>query len=157
MARFSVGSSVRDWQPKGGVVVELSVADTLTEDLPAADIIVMNPPFIGFAAQTALQRQQLVEAIGTATAARGDLSMAFIVRALKSLRPGGALGTLFPASLLSLKAASAWRERLLDLSDLRFLASIGDFGLFSHAMVQVAAAVFTKSHASAGDVLAFIT
>lgn len=157
MARFAVNASVRDWQPKGGVTIELMVADSLVEGIPAADIIVMNPPFIGFAAQSPVQRQQLVEVLGTSTAGRGDFSMAFVVKALEALKQGGALGTLFPASLLSLKAASAWRELLLDLSDLRFIASIGDFGLFSHALVQVAAAVFTKDHASNRDVLALIT
>jgi hypothetical protein len=157
MARFAVNTSLRDWQPKGRVALELAVADSLAAGMPAADIIVMNPPFIGFAAQSPLQRQQLVDALGTSTAGRGDFSMAFIVKALEALKPGGALGTLFPASLLSLKAASAWRERLLDLSDLRFLASIGDFGLFSHALVQVAAAVFTKDHTPDGDFLALIT
>lgn len=157
MARFAVNASVRDWQPEGGVTLDLRVADSLAEGMPAADIIVMNPPFIGFAAQSQLQRQQLVDALGTPTAGRGDFSMAFVVKALEALKPGGALGTLFPASLLSLKAASAWRERLLDLSDLRFIASIGDFGLFSHALVQVAAAVFTKDRQPDREVLALIT
>jgi methylase of polypeptide subunit release factors len=157
MARFAVTASVRDWQPKGGVTLDLRIADSLAEGVPAADIIVMNPPFIGFTAQNRLQRQQLVDALGTPTAGRGDLSMAFVVRALEALKPGGALGTLFPSSLLALKAASAWRKRLLDLSNLRFLASIGDFGLFSHALVQVAAAVFAKDHRPDREVLALIT
>ena len=157
MARFVVNTSVRDWQPKGGVTLDIRVADSLAEGIPAADIIVMNPPFIGVAAQNELQRQQMVDVLGMPSGGRGDLSMAFVAKALEALKPSGALGTLFPASLLSLKAAAAWRERLLDLSDLRFIASIGDFGLFSHALVQVAAAVFTKDHRPDREVLALIT
>ena len=80
-----------------------------------------------------------------------------MLRALKSLKPGGVLGTLFPASLLSLKAASAWREQLLDLADLRFLGSIGDFGLFTHALVRVAAATFSKGHRHDQEFVALIT
>lgn len=138
MARFAVAGSLRDWSPEGGVELDLQVGDSLGElGMPAADVIVMNPPFIGFAAQTPVQRDQLTAALGSSTAGRGDYSMAFVLRALEALKPGGVLGTLFPASLLSLKAASGWRDRLLDLSDLCFLASIGDFGLFSHALVQV--------------------
>jgi hypothetical protein len=83
--------------------------------------------------------------------------MAFVIRALEALKPGGVLGTLFPASLLSLKAASGWRERLLDLANPRFLASIGDFGLFSHALVQVAAAVFSKEHVKGQEFVALVT
>ena len=158
MARFAVTASLRDWLPAGGVALDLQSGDSLGErGMPAADVIVMNPPFIGFAAQTPKQRDQLAVALGAASAGRGDYSMAFVLSALKALKPGGVLGTLFPASLLSLKASSAWRERLLDLADLRFLGSIGDFGLFSHALVQVAAAVFSKGHRHDQEFVALIT
>lgn len=158
MARFVVAASVRDWTPPGGVAVDLQVGDSLGErGMPPADVLVMNPPFIGFAAQTPEQRDRLAAALGTGTAGRGDYSMAFVLRALEALKPGGVLGTLFPASLLSLKAASGWRERLLGLADLRFLGSIGDFGLFSHAMVQVATAVFSKGHIPDQELVVLIT
>lgn len=158
MARFVVAASLRDWAPEGGVDLNLAVGDSLGElGMPAADVIVMNPPFVGFTAQSPLQRDQLTAALGGPSAGRGDYSMAFVLRALDALNPGGALGTLFPASLLSLKAASGWRERLLEVSDLCFLASIGDFGLFSHAQVQVAAAVFNKGQAPDRELIALIT
>ena len=158
MARFAVTASLRDWMPAGGVALDLQPGDSLGErGMPAADVIVMNPPFIGFAAQTPKQRDQLAVALGAASAGRGDYSMAFVLSALESLNPGGVLGTLFPASLLSLKAASTWREQLLDLADLRFLGSIGDFGLFSHALVQVAAAVFSKGRRHDQEFVALIT
>jgi hypothetical protein len=149
MARFVLSLSARDWKPAGGVELKLIHGDSLGEaGMPAADAIVMNPPFIAFGAQTALQRQQLRDATD-AGATRGDYSMAFIARALDALTPGGVLGSLFPASLLSLKAAATWRERLAAEGDVRMLASIGDFGLFSHAMVQVACAVVRKGRPSA--------
>ncbi len=158
MARFAVTASLRDWTPAGGVTLDLQTGDSLGErGMPPADVIVMNPPFIGFAVQTPVQRNQLAAALGAATAGRGDYSMAFVLRALEALKPGGVLGTLFPASLLSLKAAAAWRERVLDLADFRFLGSIGDFGLFSHALVQVAAAVFSKGHQPGRELVALIT
>jgi SAM-dependent methyltransferase len=158
MARFVVASALRDWTPQGGVDVDLRAGDSLGElGMPSADVVVMNPPFVGFAAQTAAQRDQLSSALGTATGGRGDYSMAFVLRALEALKPGGVLGTLFPSSLLSLKAAASWRERLLELADLRFLGSIGDFGLFSHALVQVAAAVFSKEHRPDRELVAMVT
>jgi adenine-specific DNA-methyltransferase len=158
MARFVVSASLRDWTPERGVDLDLKVGDSLGDlEMPVADAIVMNPPFIGFGAQTPLQREQLVAALGSASAARGDYSMAFIVRAIEALPAGGALGVLFPASLLSLKAAASWRNRLLELGGLRLLASIGDFGLFSHALVQVACAVVSKSGTPASEFTALIT
>lgn len=158
MASFAVAASLRDWKPEGGVDLDLRVGDSLGSlGMPAADIIIMNPPFIGFTAQSPVQRDQLTAALGSSTAGRGDYSMAFVLQALEALKPGGVLGTLFPASLMSLKAASGWRDRLLSLADLRFLASIGDFGLFSHALVQVAAAVFSKEHTPGQEFVALIT
>ena len=59
------------------------------------------------------------------------------------------MGTLLPGSLLTLEAADAWRRDILDTVDLRFIASLGDYGLFTHAQVQVAAAVFAKKHLEA--------
>lgn len=158
MARFVVKASLRDWEPEAGVELDLRTGDSLGElGMPAADVIVMNPPFIGFATQLPIQREQLTAALGAATAGRGDYSMAFVLRALEALNPGGVLGTLFPASLLSLKAAGNWRNHLLDLADLSFLASIGDFGLFSQALVQVAAAVFSKGRIPDRELIALIT
>ncbi len=149
MARFVLRLSLRDWSPSGGVELELTLGDSLGEaGMPASDVIVMNPPFIAFGAQSPLQRQQLRDATD-ASAARGDYSMAFVSRGLQALNPGGVLGSLFPASLLSLKAAASWRERLTSEGDVRMLASIGDFGLFSHAMVQVAYAVVRKGRPQA--------
>ena len=70
--------------------------------------------------------------------------MAFVSHAIAALKPGGALGCLFPASLFSLTSATDWRHGLVERAGLRFLASIGDFGLFEYALVQVAAAVFVN-------------
>lgn len=152
MARFVLSAAKRDWEPKGGVELKLSVGDALGDlGMPhQADVIVMNPPFIAFGAQTPEQREQLRDATD-ASASRGDYSMAFVVRALEAVKEGGVVGTLFPSSLLSLKAAGSWRERLLDLGQVKLLASIGDFGLFTHAMVQVACSVIQKSKKSASS------
>lgn len=157
MARFALSLSVQDWSPRGGVDLRLIEGDSLGEaGMPKSDVIVMNPPFIAFGAQTSEQRQQMREATD-ASAARGDYSMAFVARALEALNDGGVLGSLFPASLLSLKAAGTWRERLAAEGDVRMLASIGDFGLFSHAMVQVACAVVRKGRPSGVPLLALLT
>ncbi|MGA9304946.1 MAG: N-6 DNA methylase [Candidatus Sulfotelmatobacter sp.] len=159
MARFVLRASLRDWEPRAGVTLQLHAGDSLGElGIPPADVIVMNPPFVSFGAQTEMQRRQLREAVGKTAAARGDLSMAFVLRGVAALKPKGVLGALFPASLLSSKTAMPWRERLTELGDVRLVASIGEFGLFTHALVQVASAVICKSEASPdAELMALVT
>ena len=104
MANFVLDNALQDWQPKGGYSVELQQGDSLELPLPSVDFIVMNPPFISWAALGDKQRQQMREVLGGRLTGRGDYSMAFVVRALDALRPGGVLGTLLPGSLLTLLA-----------------------------------------------------
>ena len=146
MAKFTLNVALRDWKPAGGAQLDVCVRDSLDgEALPSADVIVMNPPFISVVAQSAEQKEQLQKAVGRQAARRGDYSMAFVTKALESLSEGGAMGTLLPAGLLTLKSATSWRERLNAEGDVRLLASIGDFGMFSHAFVRVACAVIRKA------------
>lgn len=141
MARFVAEHTVADWSPAGGVVVDMETADSLEAALPAADVVVMNPPFIAWSALDPQQRDQVRSILGVRLQGRGDLSMAFVTRALDVLNEGGVLGVLLPASLLTLKAAQEWRRDIVERGDLRLLASLGEYGLFAHALVQVAAAV----------------
>jgi adenine-specific DNA-methyltransferase len=143
MAKFVMHCAVRDWSPRGGVKLELRSIDSLEDSaMPKADLIVMNPPFISWGSQNEKQRAQLISIAGRAASSRGDLSMAFVVRALEALTPDGVLGAIFPASLLSQKSAEKWRGRIVEDFEVKFLASIGDYGLFTHALVQVACGVF---------------
>ena len=158
MARFTLTLALRDWMPKGGAVLDLATEDSLSQPgFPVSDVTVMNPPFISVIAQTADQKAQLRAVVGEKAGSRGDYSMAFVTRALDSLSDGGAMGTLFPANLLTHEAATPWREHLAANSDVRLLARIGDFGLFSQALVHVACAVFAKGGASRREFTALVT
>lgn len=144
MARFTLTLALKDWAPAGGATLDLQLADSLAQpEFPQADVTVMNPPFISVIAQTPEQKAQLRAVVGDA-GSRGDFSMAFVTRAAASLNDGGAMGTLFPANLLTHDAATPWRENLAAENDVRLLASIGDFGMFSQALVHVACLVLTK-------------
>ena len=138
MASFVIRNAVDDWRPEGGCELNIERADSLVNDIPPADVMLMNPPFIAWSAQSKAERAAMREALGGAAKGRGDLSMAFITRALSALRPGGVLGTVMPATLLALEAGRAWRQSLLDRSNLAFVASLEDFGLFTYAQVQPA-------------------
>ncbi len=144
MADFVVRHAAADWSPARGIQIDVQIADSLAEPLPQADVVLMNPPFIAWSALNDQQRDQMRQVLGSRLQGRGDLSMAFVIRAIDFLAPGGAMGVLLPSSLLTLQAAEAWRTDLSERTDIRLLASLGDYGLFAHALVQVAAAVMAK-------------
>ena len=144
MANFVVRHAAADWSPERKIKIDILAADSLAEPLPHADVVLMNPPFISWPTLDDLQRDQMRQVLGSRLRGRGDLSMAFVSRAIDLLATGGAFGVLLPSSLLTLQAAEDWRADLLDRAELRLLASLGDYGLFAHALVQVAAAVMCK-------------
>ncbi|MEZ5999631.1 class I SAM-dependent DNA methyltransferase [Hyphomonas sp.] len=144
MAKFVLQLAALDWSPGGGVELDLRTSDSLANDLPPADIVLMNPPFVAWSAMTRDQRTQMSEILKGNLGGRGDYSMAFVAKAVACLKPNGVLGTLMPNSLLSLQSAQKWREWLAAETDICFIGALGDYGLFSYATVQVAALVARK-------------
>ena len=151
MARFVLDNARSDWQPRGGGSFEVQEMDSMSVALPSADVIVMNPPFVSWPALTNKQRDQMRSVLGATFRGRADLSMAFLTNAVRSVENDGVVGSLMPASLLTAEQAKAWRDDLLDGADLRFLGTLGDFGLFIHAMVQVSTTVFKKRSRDEGS------
>lgn len=144
MAEFVLNAARDDWTPDGGCEIDLRRDDSLAVTLPRADVVLMNPPFVAWPALTKKQRQQVRDVLGPSQRGRVDLSMAFVTRALERLTPSGVLGTVLPGSVLTSWAAAKWREHLLDQANMSLIASLGEYGLFRHAQVQVAAAVLAK-------------
>ena len=144
MAKFVLANAVSDWSPAGGCQIRVDLGDSLCTPLPPADIVLMNPPFVSWIALAEDQRARMRDVLGSELSGQGDYSMAFVSRAIDAVRPGGALGTLIPGSLSTLQGSSRWRDSILERADLRFIASLGDYGLFRYAQVHVSAAVFSK-------------
>ena len=158
MARFTLQAALRDWTPSGGAVIELTSEDSLeSEAFRPADVIVMNPPFISRIAQTQAQKAQLTKIVGRTAASRGDYCMAFVSRAVEAVSKEGVVGAFFPANLLSHDALKSWRSGLTASGDVRLLATLGDFGMFSHAFVRVACVVMQKTARLGAEFTAVVT
>ena len=144
MARFVLKHSASDWTDGGGIDVEVEQCDALDEELPRADVVLMNPPFITWGSLGEEQRTTLKAVLGSTRATRPDYSMGFVLKALdEALRDGSVLGALLPASVLTSESALPWRRGLLDRANLRLLASLGHHHLFPHAIVQVTGMVLS--------------
>ena len=159
MAKFVLGNAVGDWSPDGGCKLDIEECDSLTARLPSADVVLMNPPFLAWKALNSEQRAHMKHVLGDRLFGRGDYCMAFVSRALEALREGGALGTLLPGSLLVLQGADRWRASIAEAARVRFIASLGDYGLFRYAQVQVSAVVLAKMERNGvqeGDIVSLV-
>ena len=157
MANFTLAMALRDWTPAGGASYEINLVDSLDVDFPKADVIVMNPPYISRVAQTPKQKSQLDNIVGEQAGRRGDYSMAFVTKALDALKVDGTMGVLVPTSLLRLQAAGPWREQIASSGDIDLIADIGDFSLFSEALVNAAILVVSNRKVKDANFMAMVS
>lgn len=108
------------------------------------NVALMNPPYVGRKLMSRQLKFSLKEHYPTSHA---DISAAFIERALELLQPGGRLGVITQASLLSLPSYSAMRAKLLTQNHLIACvdAGAGVFPLQGGDKVSSAILVIEKS------------
>lgn len=124
-------------------VVEISQFDSLENDWPECDIVLMNPPFTAWEDQPISTRQLVRKTVGT-TQGRPDLAMAFVTKAVTCLRPGGVLCTILPSAVLGAHGARSWREGLMAGASIRLIARFQGNELFPQAMIEPSALVLQK-------------
>lgn len=154
MARFSVACALRDW-PQNHVRWSIESSDFF-EGLFARqrfDVVLMNPPFLSWDALNDEQRSDLRNILGASFAGKPDLSTAFIQASLSHLTAGGTLATLIPRGVLDSQRGANWRNEILSGNDVRLIGTFGEHGLFRHAMVSIAAAVFQRKRTGAPTVM----
>lgn len=145
MARFALHATRSDWEPDGGMEIDVHTADSLQPGaIPPADLVLMNPPFLAWPMMSDSQKSTVSDLLGSSSKFRPDISMVFVTQALNSIAEGGAVASLLPSSVLALDSAKQWRADLLERSRLAFLGSFGEYGLFVHAVVQVAAIILVS-------------
>ena len=146
-ARFALACS-RHAHAGSGLEVEVDVRpqDFLDANFqpPAADIVVMNPPYVAWPEQTDAEKALLRDILGAMHKGRPDLSLGFVTKALRSSKPGAIVATLLPAGVLTAEYAERWREGLLEEAVPRLIATLGDHGVFRFAVVNIAALVLAK-------------
>jgi adenine-specific DNA-methyltransferase len=146
MARFVLDRAKLDW-PHLRIIVNIEHGNSLRDDAPwqAADVVLMNPPFIRWREMTAEQKDDVQQILGASIRGQPDYSTAFIEKAVTAGRPGIVIGSLLPASLLSNEGAAGWRDSLTERAVIPLICAFGDYGLFRHALVQVGALVMQVS------------
>ena len=104
MAKVAIRTVQRDLHEMT-VIPDILQADALQSDWPIADICLMNPPFRSWEGMNPAERSWVQEITKSNGHGRPDLSVGFIERALRALKPTGVLATLFR---LDCWQATAW-------------------------------------------------
>jgi adenine-specific DNA-methyltransferase len=145
MANFVLAAEQRGMSD---VTIDIECVDALATDRPwpkPVDMVVMNPPFLSWQDMESAQRSHLLTVLGPLAGPRSDLSHAFVLKAVASLRPDGVFSTVLPASFLISESARPIRANLVDQLAPRLIARLGSQLLFPGALVDAACYVANKS------------
>lgn len=138
---------VRNANPEsGGHTVTIHSQNSLATDWGVPHIIAMNPPFMAWEDLSHIERDLVQLVLGPLHRGRPDLAFPFIVRALQSLKPGGAMAALVPSSFLDGRSAAAIRAHILRSGEfqVRLIGHFHDFNYFD-ATVEPSFIVVSRS------------
>lgn len=136
MASFSLKHADTDLKVRFSVTAK----DFLRfDEVIAADIVLMNPPFVAYEDLSLDLKADIKVKLGDAYRFKPDFSMLFVSLALAQLNRGGTLAALLPAGVLQQSSAKDWRSSIVEGNTLELIAVLGDHGLFRDAMVNISA------------------
>lgn len=136
MAKVAIRTVQRDLRGMT-VITDVVQADAFQSDWPTADVCLMNPPFRSWEGMNPAERSWVQEVTKSNGHGRPDLSVGFIERAMRALRPTGVLATLVPAGLLASDSLGKWRNEIVQRGTPTLVAVLGEHGLFEHALVNI--------------------
>lgn len=142
-AACDMANFLLSWESRGNgsrIKIDIECRDSiLTKTWPKdISIVVMNPPFLSWQDMNSEQRDSVIQTLEDLWKKRPDLSSAFLLRAASTLRPGGVLATILPASFLDAESAELVRAHLGELLATRLVGRLGSHQLFMSATVDAA-------------------
>ncbi len=142
--RFCLEYATHNAIASRGVQTEVTRRDSLDDPWVNADVILMNPPFIPWERLSSEQRQKVSNELGDTVRQRPDIAMAFVSKAVRSLKPGGVLGCILPAALLSSQTGLPWRKWLSEQGNLQLLGCFEGYKYFPTSLVETAFLIYQK-------------
>ena len=148
ISRFCLDTAKEDAKGTGlKIDVEVQQKDALAEPWEAADMVLMNPPFVPFDALGDSQGA-VIRILGAAATGRVDMAMAFILKGVGYLRDHGVLASVMPVPLLANESGNRWREELARLTDMLLLGRFEGYGYFPPSAVEIAFILLKKKDSS---------
>jgi predicted RNA methylase len=148
MANFCAKSAVDAETAEIEVERRDSLGDAKWE---AADVILMNPPFTFWNDMSEPERLTVKSILDPFCHDHADKALAFIHRAVLTLKPGAVLACVAPAPLLESKAGFLWRQYIANEPSLslRLIGCFRGFNYFRGAVVEPAFLVIARHHEAA--------
>lgn len=120
------------------ISVTISETDALLEDWGSPDIILMNPPFVSWDQMTGAQQNVVRSTLDTTARGRMDMAMAFLWKAVASIKNDAIVASVLPAPLLENKAGGKLREKISEVAKLALVGRFEGMGYFRGSIVETA-------------------
>lgn len=134
MARFVLQFEKQEWGERMRFEITPKDSMSIDDQWPQADVILMNPPYSSWTNMTDVQRQVSVEIIGSK--ARPNMASVFYLRAVRSLKRDGVIGSLMPTSFLTADSHAPIRNEAISTVKPKLICHLGNF-VFTSAMADV--------------------
>ena len=142
--RFCLEYATHNAIASRAVQTEVTRCDSLDRPWVNADVILMNPPFIPWERLSSEQQQKVTNELGNTARQRPDIAMAFVSKAVRSLKAGGVLGCVLPASLLTSQTGLLWRKQLSEQGILQLVGCFEGYKYFPTSLVETAFLIYKK-------------
>lgn len=153
ISEFTVLEAAQSLRADGCTVsLEFEQVNSLSPSIEwgSPDIILMNPPFLSWRMINDEERRQIREVLGDLYSGQSDSAIAFVAKAVRTLKPGGVLATLVPGSFLNSEAARPLRRRLSGDPDIsiELIGLFRGFDYFMEAAVEPAFLMISRTQKS---------
>ena len=157
MARFALCRTIHEAGADASKRYSVSIEekDALKQDWGTPDVVLMNPPFVGFREMTDEERRTVVGVLSEATGketdnGRPDMAMAFCWKAAACLKNAAVMASVLPAPLLENASGVDWRAAMTTGRVLSLVGRFEDYGIFSGAVVEPAVIVIQDAARTKG-------
>lgn len=148
VSKFCLMHANVELQAVPGIKLVIEQTDSLERDWTASDLVLMNPPFIPWNATTPKQKEVLRETLAEAYSGHADLAMAFLLKAVKCLNPGGVVASVLPAALLGTVSGGQLREQILEMADLVGIGKFEGYTYFKTSLVEPSFVVLRRKESA---------
>jgi adenine-specific DNA-methyltransferase len=130
VSRRCLGRVTKDTASGMKATVRIEQRDALLAPWDKSDIVLTNPPFVGWKKMKASEKIATRDILGAQFAGHADKAMPFLVMAVDTVRPGGIVAAIIPSPLLETSAGLRWRSYLSSKTHVNLIGRFMGFGFF---------------------------